>query len=63
MFIPIRSIQASQAGRSVDVKKPRPLKSVVGVPIQCHHSSKRLLYTSIGDTCKDTIGGTQWENL
>jgi hypothetical protein len=32
---------------------------LVGVPIQCHHSSKRLLYTSVGDTCKNTIGGTQ----
>ena len=25
-------------------------------------SSKRLLYASIGGTCKNTIGGTRWEN-
>jgi len=28
-----------------------------------HYSSKRLLYTSIGGTCKNTIGGTEWETL
>ena len=27
------------------------------------NSSKRLPYTAIGGTCKNTIGGTQWENF
>ncbi len=35
----------------------------VGVPILYQYSSKRLLHTAINGTCKNTIGGTQWENF
>jgi len=41
----------------------RQVKRGVGVPILFRYSSKRLLYTAIGGTCKNTIGGTQWENF
>ena len=44
-------------------KNRRALCRAVGVPILYQYSSKRLLYTAIGGTCKNTIGGTQWENF
>jgi hypothetical protein len=36
---------------------------IVDVPISYPYSSKRLLYTAIDGTRKNTIGGTQWENF
>jgi hypothetical protein len=34
-----------------------------GAPTICQYSSKRLLYTAIDGTCKNTIGGAKWENF
>lgn len=50
----LRRFESREAGR---------LAQDVGVPVSYQYSSKRLLYTAIGGTCKNTIGGTQWENF
>jgi hypothetical protein len=44
-------------------QKAARLISGVGVPKFCQQSIKRLLYTTIGGTCKGTLGGAQWENF
>jgi len=41
----------------------RPIPIPIGALISYPYSSKRLLYVSFAGTCKNTIGGTQWENL
>jgi len=49
--------------RSPTVAPHFPAPHAHGVPILYQYSSKRLLYTAINGTCKNTIGGTQWENF